>query len=118
MDEQMATNPAERRRHPRTHIRMSLRCIRLDPDGGDVTDTLDMMDISRGGMGARCERSFYPGQRIVLALPLAGERGRRNVYATVVRCRPDAEGYNLGLEFEPVTTGAWYGSASATALAA
>jgi len=96
----------ERRRHQRTQLRMSLRCIRLDPDCGDVVETLHMTDISRSGLGAVCDRSFYPGQRIVLALPLSERNGRRSIYASIVRCRQGREGYHVGLQFDSASLGA------------
>jgi len=96
MDTHSSTVMTERRRHPRTQIQMNLRCIRLDPDGGEVVDSLAMYDISRSGLGAYCDRPFYPGQRLVLCLPLTGENGRRNIYATVTRCRPTEDGYRWG----------------------
>ena len=74
-------------------LNMSVSCIRLDPDGGDVVDKIDVVDISRGGLGAVSERAFYPGQRIILSLPLNDQRGQRNIYATIVRCRHRNEGY-------------------------
>jgi len=108
----------ERRRHARTHLQMNLPCIRLDPDGGDVADSLQMYDISRSGIGAYCNRPFYPGQRIVLCLPLTGETGRRNIYASIVRCRPELEGYRVGMEFEPSSLCAWTASTGLNAYAA
>jgi c-di-GMP-binding flagellar brake protein YcgR len=81
---------------------MRLSGIRLDPDG-DLVENLQMLDISRGGMGAFCERAFYPGQRIVLCLPLTGDRGRRNVYAAVVRSAEMKGGYRVGLQFDPAS---------------
>lgn len=108
----------ERRRHPRTQLQMTLTCIRLDPDGGDVLDTLHMVDISRSGLGAISDRPYYPGQRIVLCLPLSPNGGRRNIYARVVRCRQDQEGYRIGLQFDSTSMAAWYGPATAAAPAA
>ena len=90
----------ERRRHPRTPLRMRLSGIRLDPDGGDVVDSLRMLDISRSGMGALSGRAFYPGQRIVLCLPLSTDNGQRNIYATIIRCRENQGDYRVGLEFD------------------
>jgi len=108
---------AERRRHPRTALRMSLRCVRLDPDGGDVMDTLHMTDISRSGMGAICGRPFYPGQRIVLCLPRSDGNGRRNIYASVIRSRPGEDGYSVGLEFDRASAATWYGARTAAVAA-
>ena len=98
-------SPPERRRHPRTHLQMMLHGVRLDPDGGDVQNTLQMVDISRGGMGVVSERWLHPGQRIVLTVPVHPERGRRNLNATVVRCRKIDDGYRAGLEFDPSALG-------------
>jgi hypothetical protein len=92
--------PVERRRHPRTLLAMTLGCIRLEPDGGDVVDSLHMRDISRGGLGAYSTQPYYPGQRIVLSLPLPAGGDRRNVYATIVRCRQADEGYSIGFAFD------------------
>ena len=98
--------PTERRRHPRTRVAMTLGCVRLDPDGGDVVDSLRMTDISRGGLGAKCERPHYPGQRIVLSLPLPVNGRRRSIYATIVRCSSTGGNYNVGFEFDAPYVGA------------
>lgn len=92
--------PIERRRHPRTRLTMTLGCVRLDPDGGDVVDSLYMRDISRGGLGAQSCRPYYPGQRIVLNLPIPADGGRRNIYATIVRCRQEQDAYSVGFVFD------------------
>jgi len=111
--------PMERRRHARTGLRMALMAIRLDPDCDEVIDTLHMTDISRGGIGAVSDRPFYPGQRILLCLPLSAGGGRRRIYATITRCRQGDEGYRIGMEFDTVSVGAWCGvSTSAVAAAA
>ena len=107
----------EKRRHPRTVVQMTLRGIRLDPDGGEVVDSLHMQDISRSGMGAIADHSFYPGQRMVLCLPLSEEGGRRNIYATVRRCRHVEEGYELGLEFDNASFASTLGAGQALAAA-
>jgi hypothetical protein len=108
----------DRRRHARTRVQMMLKGIRLDPDGGEVIDTLHMQDISKSGLGAVAQRGFYPGQRMVLCLPLSGQGGRRNVYARIVRCNPEGVAYRVGLEFDVASVGAWCGvSTDATAAA-
>lgn len=113
----LAQKIVERRRHPRTVVQMTLRGVRLDPDGGEVVDTLRMMDISRSGMGVLTDRGMYPGQRMVLQLPLNAEGGRRNIYATVRRCRATDSGYHVGLEFDDGSLSTAAGASSA-ALAA
>lgn len=101
------SNVAERRRHQRVQLQMTLRGIRLEPEGGDVVDTLHMVDVSRSGMGALSDRAYYPGQRMVLYVPVSAKAGSRNIYATVVRCRQTGEGYRLGLSFDNACQGAW-----------
>lgn len=102
---ELSKSVMERRRHARTQLQMKIQCIRLDPDGGDVVDTLDITDISRSGVGAMCDRSFYPGQRILLCMPFTSMHGRRNIYATVIRCRQQEEGYHVGLSFDMASVG-------------
>ena len=90
----------ERRRHPRTHLQMSVHCVRLDPGGSNMLDQLEMFDISRSGIGAISQQSYYPGQRVVVRLPLSKADGGRNRYASVVRCRMSRDrGYEVGLQF-------------------
>ncbi|MGC9453486.1 MAG: PilZ domain-containing protein [Phycisphaerae bacterium] len=97
---QLKSIPLERRRHPRTKLEMRLRGIRLDPDCGEVVEQLHMKDISKSGIGATSPRAFYPGQRIVLGIPVQSAGGKRNLYATVVRCRQTDDGYRVGMEFD------------------
>jgi len=94
---------------------MMLHGIHLDPDCRDVQDTLQMVDISRSGMGAITDRWLYPGQRILLSLPLRSDGGRRNVAATVVRCHKVREGYHVGLEFDTQALGEATGYTAAVA---
>ena len=99
--ESLHSSGQERRRHPRTHLQMSVHCVRLDPGCTSMLDDLAMFDISRSGVGAVSEQSYYPGQRVVLRLPLSKADGGRNKYASVVRCRSSREGgYEVGLRFE------------------
>ena len=96
----------EKRRHPRTQIRMGMRCVLLDPDGPRILDHLDAVDISKGGIGAISEHRYYPGQRVLTSIPRAGDSSQRNMYATVVRCKPDREGgFQIGLAFDAATIG-------------
>ena len=108
----------ERRQFPRTQLQMQIQCIRFDPDGGDVVDVLHTVNISRSGLCALAERPYYPGQRILLCMPLTSMGGRRNIYATVVRCRHEEEGYNVGIEFDATSSGIWQPQEPAAAVAA
>jgi hypothetical protein len=97
---------------------MVMQAIRLDPDGGDVSDQLHMVDVSRGGVGAISDRAYYPGQRILLCLPLNPQSGQRTLYATIRRCRRHAEGYQVGMEFDHTSQDSWYASGAMAAAAA
>ncbi len=110
MDTQFKISP-ERRRHPRMKLDTKLRSICFDPAGVNVVNTLQTVDISRSGLGATTARAFYPGQRVVLCLPLSGGTGQRNLYATVVRSRYDSERqtYRVGMEFDGAAMGSAIG---------
>jgi hypothetical protein len=109
--------PPERRCHTRTQLQITLRGIRLDP-GGEMVDTFHTVDISRGGMGAIVDRPYYRGQRVVLNLPGLLDGPRRNVYAVVVRCRSDAQGYKVGMQFDGVGSSLWADAGAIAAAAA
>ena len=100
----------ERRRYPRTGLQMSVRCIRLDPEDGDVIDRLHVTDISRAGLGGVTGGPYYPGQRVLLAMPLSESSGHRNIHASVVRCRQLDEGYRIGLRFDDGSVSCWAGT--------
>jgi len=89
----------------------TLNCICLDPDAVDVVNSLRTIDISRGGIGALSRRPFYPGERLVLCMPLSPGTGRRNLYASVVQSRYDCqnEGHRVGLRFHNGAIGACQG---------
>ena len=110
--------PVERRRHPRTMVQMLLKGVRLDPEDGEVLDTLRMVDISRGGMGAYVDHAAYPGQKFMLCLPISEKSGRRNICATVMRCRRTDDGWRVGLRFDKAAIGEWSGVSTAVMAAA
>lgn len=107
----IANNPirTERRRHARTKLECAFQGVRLDPDGCNVVDTFEGVDISRSGVGAFSSRSYYPGQRVVVALPLSDRSGHRNIYAKVVRSRQKDRQWEVGLAFDGVSADTWYG---------
>jgi hypothetical protein len=95
---------AERRLYPRTQVRMPVQLTRLDPDGGDVVEQVEMVDISRGGLGALAGRWHYPGQRVMVRLPGAG-MSVRNICGIIRRCHMADGMHQLGIEFErPMAT--------------
>ncbi len=93
------TYPPERRLYPRTQVQMRIQVLRLDPNEGDLVDELQMVDISRNGVGATCERMFYPGQRLILKLPAAG-MDVRSICGVVRRCDRVDDRFIVGIEFD------------------
>ena len=112
------TLPVERRHYARTPLQVPLWCLRLDPDGYDVVDILDAVDISHAGLGVNTDRSYYPGQRMVVSMPISETQGHRNICATVVRCQPEDKRNRVGLRFDSASIGAWRGIGSMPATAA
>ena len=80
--------------------------------GGDILDRLDVVDVSAGGMGALADRSFYPGQRVVLSLPRTQEGKKRSIHATIVRCRQKSQGFHIGMRFDASVISSWANSES------
>ena len=109
----------ERRRHSRASVHIGVRCIRLDPYEGDVIDKVDMVDLSRGGVGVVSDNWYYPGQKVVVCLPAAAEHGKRQIRATVRRCLSRQEdGYHIGFEFDHNSLNAWSSMSTRAVVAA
>lgn len=112
------TYPPERRMYPRTQVQMRVQVLRLDPNEGDLVDELQMVDISRNGIGAVCERMFYPGQRLIMKLPAAG-MDVRNIRGQVRRCDRLDDRFIIGVEFDhPIASLCVDGSGASVAAAA
>jgi hypothetical protein len=71
-------------------------------------DRVNMFDISRSGIGGLSDRRYYPGQRVVVCMPVGGDDSLRSLQAKVVRCQAEREGgYQVGLEFDAASLGGW-----------
>ena len=98
----------ERRRHSRASVHAGVRCIRLDPHDVDVVDEVDMVDLSRSGVGAVSDQWYYPGQKVVVCLPADIEHGKRQIRATVRRCLSrHGKGFRVGFEFDHNSLNNW-----------
>jgi hypothetical protein len=113
----IAEKVCERRQHNRLCLQIKLQCIRLDPEGGDVVDTIETTDISRTGLGAISMRAYYPGQRILICMPMTNRNGQRNIYGTIIRCRQMEDGYYLGIHFDGLALSGFASSPPAVAAA-
>ncbi|MCK4872503.1 MAG: PilZ domain-containing protein [Phycisphaerales bacterium] len=85
--------PFERRGTDRQSIDATAQAVHFDAMGGYHLLRLDMHDVSDGGLGVISDRPVAPGTRLhVRVLPRSPMYG-----ATVVRCRPNGAGYDLGI---------------------
>jgi len=96
---ELNTYPPERRLFTRTQLQMRVQVLRMDPYEGDLVDNLQMVDISRGGIGTLSDKPFYPGQRLVLKMPAPG-MDVRSITGVVRRCQRKDEKFVVGIEFD------------------
>ena len=64
--------------------------------GFGVMQHLRLADSSAGGVGGRCDEAIDPGREVAITFQTPGGGVAR---ATVVRCAPCGDGYDLGLRF-------------------
>jgi len=102
------TRAGERRRHPRWQWKAELQGICVDPQGRRAVETLQAVDISKGGLGAVAPRDHSVGQHFVLGLPQPSGR-THYVHAEVVRRWHGDDGTHMGMQFSdtPVDLGYW-----------
>jgi hypothetical protein len=101
----------ERRRYPRWGWDAQLHGIYVDESGRRLVETLQAVDISRGGLGAIGDRRHEIGQHFVVGLPEPSGR-TRYVHAKVVRCWLEKDGPHMGMQFSnlPENLGYWLNS--------
>ena len=64
--------------------------------------SLDLRDLSLGGMAALTDSPVEQGERLAVAFPPRGLNPAWNASGRVVRCEPAAFGYRVAIEFEPL----------------
>jgi hypothetical protein len=62
--------------------------------------SLELSDVSAGGIGAWTNRALSRGQSIELAFPPNGTKIGFVARGRVVRCEPSAFGYRVGVQFD------------------
>jgi hypothetical protein len=98
--ESMGSNPSNRRIHRRAKVSY-LACIRSEAFGDDIVSCLDM---SRGGLGFKSERSYLVSAHIRIAVPFSRDFPDAPaifVPAKIVSCAriPNTEFYRCGAQF-------------------
>jgi hypothetical protein len=62
--------------------------------------TLNLRDLSAGGLGVLADRPLNEGEHLTVEIPRRGLVPGWDAVGRVVRCEPSAMGYRVGLEFD------------------
>jgi hypothetical protein len=104
-----AAEEADRRMFPRKVWRASIEGRRLDhsiPARQQPQLTLDLRDLSVGGLSALTQLPLAKGERLAVFFPAQGIQRGWNACGQVVRCEPTALGYRVALQFDPLPAAA------------
>jgi PilZ domain-containing protein len=100
---------ADRRMFPRKVWRASVEARRLDhsiPARQQPQLTLDLRDLSVGGLSAITQLPLAKGERVAVFFPGQGIQRGWNACGQVIRCEPTALGYRVALQFDPLPSAA------------
>jgi hypothetical protein len=104
-----AAKDAERRMFPRKVWRASVEGRRLDHSihaRQQPQLTLELRDLSVGGLSAMTQLPLEKGERVAVFFPGEGIQRGWNAWGQVVRCEPTALGYRVALQFDPLPAAA------------
>jgi hypothetical protein len=104
-----AADDIDRRMFPRKVWRASVEARRLDhsiPARQEPQLTLDLRDLSVGGLSAITQLPLAKGERVAVFFPAQGIQRGWNACGQVVRCEPTALGYRVALQFDPLPAAA------------
>jgi len=93
----------ERRVFPRKETRLQADLLRLDhtlPALRQPCVTVDMRDVSYGGLSAISDTPLVTGERVSVSVPRQGLAGGWDAYGYVIRCAPSGTGYRVAVEFD------------------
>ncbi len=93
----------ERRVFPRKETRLRADLLRLDhtlPALRRPCVTVDMRDVSCGGLSAICDAPLVQGEHVSVSVPRQVLGGGWDAYGYVVRCSPSGMGYRVAIEFD------------------
>ncbi|HEX8915868.1 MAG TPA: PilZ domain-containing protein [Humisphaera sp.] len=108
--------PADVRRHTRERRVFARKQVSLEVQGTRLDHslpalrcpglTLNVRDLSVGGLSALSDLPLLPGERIAVTFPSQGLKLGWDARGTVLRCEPAALGYRVAVEFEQVPSAA------------
>jgi hypothetical protein len=64
--------------------------------------SLNMQDLSLGGLAAVSDSPLEQGENLAVAFPRRGLQPAWNASGRVIRCEPTAFGYRIAIEFAPL----------------
>lgn len=92
----------ERRAHKRTRVRVRAEAHRLDntlPAQRAPRFSLNVLDISEGGIAATSRQPVQDGERLLIVMPPEAGVTRR-VFGRVIRCSARRNGWHLAIQFD------------------
>jgi hypothetical protein len=96
-------NDTERRMFTRKQIQARVQSKRLDhtlPALRQPQVSLDLRDLSMGGLSALSDTPLERGERVAIFFPPQGALRGWDAYGRVIRCETSACGYRIALEFD------------------
>ena len=96
---------SERRNFPRREMNTSVLGRRLDHsiEARQMPRlTLNLRDLSLGGLSAVSDQPLGAGEHIVVAFPSQGRLHGWDAFGRVLRCENSAMGYRVAVEFDPL----------------
>lgn len=106
MPRKFAVAAAEDRRiFPRRQVNAHVKASRVDHTLAALRDprvTLELRDVSLGGLSAISPTPLEQGERLSVQFPPTGTMGGWGAVGRVLRCVPSAFGYRVAVEFDPL----------------
>lgn len=99
----------ERRLFPRQQMKLTVEGRRLDhsvPARRDPRLSLDLSDVSVGGLSGFTRTPVGPGERVAVFFPPAQGRRGWDAYGRVLRVEPGHFGYRVAVEFDAIPAAA------------
>lgn len=96
---------SDRRLFPRTESRLHVQGFRLDHTVEARQHphlSLDLCDISLGGIGALSDMPLHKGEQVTISFPQTSRGMGWDAYGRVIRCQPSGTGYRVAVEFNPL----------------
>lgn len=96
---------AERRMFPRKEFHATVQGHRLDHtiDARQMPRlSLNLRDLSLGGLSAICDRPLSAGEHLTVSFPQQGTMHGWDAFGRVIRCDRSGLGFRVALEFDPL----------------